>query len=55
VEVALEDTDTYDPDSSPTVLIKEGIYVYSLKRIDDGSETVLAYGNLTIVRTSGWE
>jgi hypothetical protein len=55
VLVALEDTDTYDPDSSPAVLIKEGVYVYALKRLDAGAETVLAYGNLTIQRTGAWE
>ncbi len=55
VEVTLEDTDTYDPDSSPTVLLKEGQYVYSLKRFGPGVETVLVYGTLTIVRTAGWE
>lgn len=55
VEVALEDVDTYDPDSSPAVQIKAGVYAYALKRLGDGVETVLACGNLTITRTGAWE
>lgn len=55
IEVTLEDTDTYDPDGSPTVLLKAGDYVYGLKRLDEGAETVLSVGKLTIVRTGAWE
>jgi hypothetical protein len=43
VVVAIDDTDT-------TSLIAGG-YVWELKRTDAGSETVLAYGNLTLIRS----
>ncbi len=55
VEVLIEDTDTYDPDVDPVLLIKEGQYVYALKRLDAGAETVLVYGYLNIMRTGAWE
>lgn len=55
VEVLLEDTDTYDPDGSPEVLVKEGDYVYALKRVDEGSETILAYGKFKLLRAAAWE
>lgn len=55
VEVTIEDTDTYDPDASPVLEIKPGTYVYALKRIDDGSETILAYGSFTLLQAAAWE
>ena len=54
-EVQIDDTDTYDPDVSPPVEIKPGSYVYALKRIDAGAETVLDYGRIDITRTGAWE
>jgi hypothetical protein len=55
IEVQIDDTDTYDPDVSPAVEIKPGSYVYALKRIDAGAETVLDYGRIDVTRTGGWE
>lgn len=55
IVVAMHDTDTYDPDSSPTVNIKAGRYPYALKVLDDGEEAILAYGTITIVQTAAWE
>lgn len=55
VVVSIDDTDTYDPDSSPTVEIKAGNYVYALKRVGAGVETVLVEGTLTVHRTAAWE
>lgn len=55
IEVLIADTDTYDPNVSPTVEIKAGTYVYALKRIDPGSETILAEGTFTLLRAAAWE
>lgn len=55
VEVLLADTDTYDPDASPPLEIKAGTYVYALKRLDPGSETILAEGTFTLLRAAAWE
>lgn len=55
VEVTILDTDTYDPDVSPSVELDEGVYMYALKRLGDGVEEVLWSGALTITRTAGWE
>jgi len=55
VEVTLDDTDTYDPDSSPEVNIKPGKYAYGLKRLDPGSEKILAYGSFTLLQAAPWE
>jgi len=43
VAVLLEDTDTWD-EASPAVAFTKGKKRYSLKRIDAGQETVLAFG-----------
>jgi hypothetical protein len=53
VVVALSDKDTYDPDND--LLVREGTYVYGLKRTDDGSETVVAFGKLKLWRSAAWE
>jgi hypothetical protein len=53
--VTLEDTDTYDPEVSPVVQIKPGNYVYALKRLDEGSETILAAGRLRLLQAAAWE
>jgi hypothetical protein len=42
VEVTIEDTDSYDP--SPVLVIDPGMYVHALKRTDDGSESIVAFG-----------
>lgn len=55
VEVEIEDTDTYDPDGSPVVLVKAGDYVHALKRIDDGVESVLTFGKFKLLRAAAWE
>lgn len=55
VQVQLDDTDTYDPDASPPVEIKAGTYVYALKRLDAGAETILAEGSFTLLRAAAWE
>jgi hypothetical protein len=55
IEVLLADSDTYDPAASPPVEIKAGSYVYALKRIDAGSETILAEGKFTLLRAAAWE
>ncbi len=56
VIVHLDDTDTYDPTgSSPQVKVDAGRYVYALKRIDDGFETIVAYGKFRLLRSAAWE
>lgn len=55
VDVEFFDTDVYDPDVSPPVEIKAGSYVYALKRVDPGAETVVDYGWLEINRTAASE
>lgn len=55
VVVTLADTDTYDPDADPPVLIRANTYVHALKRTDSGSETVLAFGKFKLWRSAAWE
>jgi hypothetical protein len=55
VYVTFEDTDTYDPTSSPVVNVKPGRYPYALKELGDGIETILARGTVTVELTAGWE
>lgn len=55
VDVTLEDTDTYDPDADPPVLVKAGTYAHALKRVDDGAETVLTYGSFVLKQAATWE
>lgn len=55
ITIQLDDTDTYDPTASPPKTIKAGTYVYALKRIDAGSETILAEGTFTLLRAAAWE
>lgn len=55
IEVTIEDSDTYDPDASPAVELKAGDYQYALKRLDEGAETVLVWGKLTVDRKAAWE
>lgn len=55
VEVMLEDTDTYDPNGSPSRHVKPGTYAYALKRTDDGSEGILAWGSFTFIQAAAWE
>jgi len=55
VEVQLNDTDTYDPDGSPTVSVKPDSYVYALKRTNDGLEQILVYGKLKLLQAAAWE
>lgn len=55
VEVTLHDTDTYDPDASPAVNLKPKIYHYALKRLNDGAETILAFGKLKLSQAAAWE
>ncbi len=55
VEVTIEDEDTYGPESAPVVIVKEGDYVHSLKRIDPGVETILTYGSFKLLRAAAWE
>jgi hypothetical protein len=55
VLVALADTDTYDPDGSPPVVIRAGNYAHGLKRIDDGSEKILTEGRFQLLRAAPWE
>lgn len=53
VEVAIEDDDTYDPladEFNPKM--KAGKYRYSLKRMNAGSETVLAYGDFVVLQAT---
>jgi hypothetical protein len=42
--VTLADTDSYDPDASPAVELKAKKYRHALKRMDDGFETIAAFG-----------
>lgn len=53
-EVLLSDTDTYDPTAAPPVSVKPGTYVYALKRMDAGEETILAYGAFTLLQAAAW-
>jgi hypothetical protein len=55
VEVLLEDSDTYDPGADPALSIKPGLYSYALKRLDDGSEGILAWGTFTLLQAAAWE
>lgn len=55
VEVFLRDTDTYDPDGSPVVIIKPGTYAYALKRLDEDAETIYRYGKLKLTQAAAWE
>lgn len=55
VVIQIDDTDTYDEALETPVKVKEGDYAYALKRTDDGSETVLAYGKFKLLRAAAWE
>jgi hypothetical protein len=50
VTVTVNDTDSYDPESSPEVALSAGRYRYSLKRMDAGFETTLARGDFEFVQ-----
>lgn len=52
VVVALVDTDSYDPTSSPAVALRAGKYRHSLKRTEDGSETILAFGDFRFLQAT---
>lgn len=52
IRVLLDDTDTYDPTASPDVVVKKGTYRYALKRMDDGSETVLVFGKFVFLQAT---
>lgn len=52
IAVMLEDTDSYDPTSSPAVALSPTTYWYSLKRMDAGLETVLVFGKLTFMQAT---
>lgn len=51
VVVAIEDTDTASADGSSVVLSPK-TYRYSLKRADDGSETVIVLGNFELAEAT---
>lgn len=51
VIVTLVDSDSYDPAASPPI-IRPGIYRHSLKRLDDGSETVLTFGGFEFLQAT---
>ncbi len=55
VEVTIEDEDTYGPEGDPVVIVKEGDYAHSLKRIDPGAETILTWGSFKLLRAAAWE
>lgn len=55
VLVAIEDTDTYGPEGAPVQIVKPGSYEYALKRLDPGSETVLAWGTFELMQAAAWE
>lgn len=56
VEVRIKDTDTYDPDSSPTVDVRPSTtYHYALKTTDEDSESMLVYGKFTLIQAAAWE
>jgi len=52
VRVALYDTDSYDPTGSPPVILRKGTYRHSLKRMDDGSESVLNFGKFVFLQST---
>lgn len=52
VVIHLYDTDTYDDGVSPLLWIKKRKYRHALKRMDDGSETVLAFGNCQLLQAT---
>lgn len=52
VEVTLLDTDSYDPTVSPAVKLKRAKYRYSLKRMDDGAETILTFGDFQFLQAT---
>lgn len=52
VVITLLDTDTYDDGVSPLWWIKKRKYRHALKRMDDGFETVLAFGNCQILQAT---
>ena len=54
IAVSLDNTDTYDV-SAGGAKVKPGTYEYALKRLDAGSETILAYGTLELLQASAWE
>lgn len=55
VQVTLGERDTYDPLASPAVVIRPGDYNYSLKRLDEGSNTILAWGKFKLIQAAAWE
>lgn len=55
IVVTLSDKDTYDPDAATPLSIKAGNYFHALKRTDDGSETVYAYGRFLLRWSAAWE
>lgn len=52
VQVQINDTDSWDPDASPAVALKAGTYRHSLKRLDDGLETVLVFGKFVFMQST---
>lgn len=55
VLVAIDDTDTYGPVVDPVEIVKPGVYEYALKRLDPGSETILAWGSFELIQAAAWE
>lgn len=51
VVVAIDDTDTAAADGS-SVVLKPNTYRYSLKRTDDGSEKILAFGDFVLTEAT---
>lgn len=52
IVVHLDDTDTYDATVSPAVDVPPGSYRYALKRMDAGSETILAFGSFQLLQAA---
>jgi hypothetical protein len=50
IVVALEPTDSYDPDASPDVALLPGPYAYAVKRMDSGAESIIAEGALEFLQ-----
>lgn len=57
VQVTIEDSDTYDPTpaSGAAVDLAPGDYVYALKRLGEGTETILVEGTFTLLKVAAWE
>lgn len=53
VLVPLLDSDTASEDGS-TIIIPPKVYYHALKRVDDGSNTVLSHGSFELLVSSTW-